>query len=216
MKKFCLAIVCLVALNLVISVPIYANDQEEKGKSEKIFDMNTFNETVEKAEKKSIVADKTEQNGTGLKITSKTRLSVYPTRKGVILVTKDKYKGLIPTGHAAIIYSKGTVIESLSKGVIKGKNDWKKSKGTCYGVTVKSTNQKQDESSANGCKGKIGKPYNYNFLNVNTRKKFYCSQLVWAAYKDKYNINLNTSDFGKAVHPMELVATSKTYKIYEK
>lgn len=38
-------------------------------------------------------------------------------QEGGILVTKDKYKGLIPTGHAAIIYTKNSVIESLSKGV---------------------------------------------------------------------------------------------------
>lgn len=49
-------------------------------------------------------------------------------QEGGILVTKDKYKGLIPTGHAAIIYTKNSVIESLSKGVVKGKNDWNTTK----------------------------------------------------------------------------------------
>lgn len=47
-------------------------------------------------------------------------------------------------------------------------------------------------------------------------KKFYCSQLVWAAFKDNYGIDLDTSDFGDAVHPMELVNSSKTYTIYKK
>jgi len=29
-------------------------------------------------------------------------IGTYPRRKGVILVTKDKFKGIIPTGHAAL------------------------------------------------------------------------------------------------------------------
>jgi len=66
------------------------------------------------------------------------------------------------------------------------------------------------------CKGKIGKPYNYNYLNVKTRKKFYCSQLVWAAFKDKYKINMNRSEYGAAVHPLELVASSETMLLYRK
>lgn len=48
------------------------------------------------------------------------------------------------------------------------------------------------------------------------KEKFYCSQLVWAAFKDNYGIDLDTSDFGDAVHPMELVNSSKTYTIYKK
>ena len=29
----------------------------------------------------------------------------YPVRKGTILVTSDAYKGLIPTGHAAMVWN---------------------------------------------------------------------------------------------------------------
>lgn len=140
----------------------------------------------------------------------------YPERKGIILVTKDKYKGLIPTGHAAIIYSPNTVIESLSKGVTQGKNNWYKSKTTCYGIMAKRASLNQSASAAEWCKNKIGKPYNYNYLNVKTRKKFYCSQLVWAAFKDKYKINMNRSEYGAAVHPLELVASSETMLLYRK
>lgn len=58
--------------------------------------------------------------------------------------------------------------------------------------------------------------YNYNYFNVKTRAKFYCSHLVWASFKDKYKIDLNTSAFGRAVHPLELVSTSKTRTVYKK
>lgn len=144
----------------------------------------------------------------------------YPTRKGVILVTADAYKGLIPTGHAAIIYSNKKVIEALSGGVTYGANDWNKAKTTCYAVTTYKTTREKDEQAADYCKGKIGKPYNYNYYDMGTRKKFYCSHLVRSAYLDKFNIDLNTSDFDlgklKAIHPLELATTDKTYMIYAK
>lgn len=46
-----------------------------------------------------------------------TQIGTYPTRRGVILVTPDPYMNLIPTGHAAIVWDKQNVIESLSNGV---------------------------------------------------------------------------------------------------
>lgn len=65
----------------------------------------------------------------------------------------------------------------------------------------------------------MNKPYNWNFYRMDYRDKFYCSHLIRAGYLDLYNINLETSDFNvgtamKAIHPMELVNTSKTSLIY--
>lgn len=149
----------------------------------------------------------------------------YPTRKGVILVTGDKYKGIIPLGHAAIIYSASYVVESVSEGVVLGKNNWNTTRDTCYGVTVSGTTANQDAQAADYCYSKINKPYNYNYYDMGTRSKFYCSHLVWSSFKDLFGIDLNTSDFdirigslviATAIHPMELVDTSKTYTIYVK
>ena len=145
-----------------------------------------------------------------------TETGPYPTRRGVILVTPDAYKDLIPTGHAAIVWSKKKVVESLSDGVGMHNNNWKTKKKEIYGVTVASTDTGKDRSAALWCKKQIGKSYNFNYFNVKTRKKFYCSQLIWAAYKDKYGIDLNTNLYGKAVHPMELVNTDKTALIDSK
>lgn len=140
----------------------------------------------------------------------------YPTRKGVILVTQDSYKNLLPTGHSAIIYSKNYVVEATSRGVVKGKNNWNQVRKTCFGVTVKATTIAQDAKAADWCYKQRSKPYNYNYLNVNTRKKFYCAQLIWAAFKDLYKIDLNMYYFKNAVHPVELINTSKTKIIYRK
>ena len=144
----------------------------------------------------------------------------YPRRYGVILVTADKYKGLIPTGHAAIVWSYDRVVESLPQGVTTGNNDWYKSKITCFGITAYGTTASQDSAASNWCYSQKGKPYNYNYFNTGTRKSFYCSQLVWAAYKDLYGINMNTPAFvttlGNPVHPLELVASPATYIVYQK
>lgn len=152
--------------------------------------------------------------------TASRRMDVYPYRKGVILVTMDAYKDLIPTGHAAIIYDTFNVVESLAVGVTTGGNDWYRTKTTCYGVAMLHTNMAQDRKAANYCYNQIGKPYNYNYYNMTTRKKFYCSQLIYAAYLDKFGIDLNTAwfDVGSlhAIHPGELVLSPETYKIYQK
>lgn len=138
----------------------------------------------------------------------------YPTRQGAILVTSDAYKGLIPTGHAAIVFSKTSVVESLSDGVTIGKNNWKQTKNKFYGVSVTKTSAKDDRKAARWCYKQKGKSYNYNFLNVKTRKKFYCSQLIYAAFLDNFNIDLNTSLFGAAIHPMEIVDSPQTIVSY--
>jgi cell wall-associated NlpC family hydrolase len=44
---------------------------------------------------------------------------------------------------------------------------------------------------ASYCLAQVGKPYNLNFLNAETEKSFYCSQLAYKAYK-QVGIDLNT------------------------
>ncbi|SFB41300.1 Uncharacterized protein YycO, partial [Acetitomaculum ruminis DSM 5522] len=155
-------------------------------------------------------------SGRGLKTSGK-----WTNRKGVILVTKDKWY-ILPLGHAAIIYDKRHVVEAQLEGVVLGDINWRKTKKTVYEVTPKSTTAKQDAAVANWCYRKVGKikDYNFNYLDINTRKRFYCSQLIYAGYKDLYGIDLNTSKFktplGNPIHPMELVTTPKTRIIYKR
>lgn len=142
----------------------------------------------------------------------------YPKRKGIILITKDPY-GSLPTGHAAIVFSAKYVIESLDIGVVYGDNKWYESKTSCAAGSCHATSAKQDAKAADWCDKQVGKPYNYNLFNINTRSRFYCSQLVWATFKDNFNINLNTIAFmipfrGNPVHPVELLCTSNTYTSY--
>lgn len=140
-----------------------------------------------------------------------------PTTKGKILVTSDAYKNLIPTGHAAMVYSASQVVESVKAGVKWGKNNWEKNKSAVYGLIVVNGSINGSEAAATEyCRLRVNKySYNYNYLDVWTRSRFYCSQLVWAAYYDTYGINLNTATFGEAIHPMELVNSPETILIYE-
>jgi hypothetical protein len=47
------------------------------------------------------------------------------------------------------------------------------------------------EEIAAYCLAQVGKPYNINFLDAETEKAFYCSQLAYKAYQ-RHGINLNT------------------------
>lgn len=201
----------------------------------KIFNKTEVTKLVKKAQAKKITVDKVSVSTVAKKVASATNYSAvssystgsgsgsgttvsgtYPTRKGTILVTKDAYKNLIPTGHAGIVLNQYTVIESLADGVQYAPSDWRTRYKTCYGVTVTSTTAAQDAQVVDYIVNQkwVGKPYNYNYFNVNTRSKFYCSQVVWAGFKDCLGIDLNTSTFGAAVHPMELVSTDKTRTLF--
>lgn len=140
----------------------------------------------------------------------------YPTRAGSILVTDDKYMGIIPSGHAGIVYNSSTVVESLEDGVIARANKWDEYYTTCTGLDVIRTNASQESVVASWAHRQVGKDYNFDFYNVDTRSVFYCSQLVWAAYLDNYGIDLDTDWFGEAIHPAELIITSETTVTYRK
>ena len=207
-KKNLLGCILLMMVLLLTNIsPAFA-----QAKDDYTIDMKQVEADWEKAAKVPVVSDKTVEGSKGI---TPMATGTYPTRKGVILVTPDKLKGIIPTGHAAIIYNSTTVVESLSGGVTTGANNWNKVRSKTYGVTVSGTTTTQDSNAANWCYNQRGKSYNWNYLNVLTRSSFYCSHLVWAAFKDLYGIDLNTSSYGAAVHPMELVNTSRTSKIYE-
>jgi Uncharacterized distant relative of cell wall-associated hydrolases len=142
------------------------------------------------------------------------RPAKYPIAKGFILVTDDKYKGVVPSGHAGIVYSVDTAIESMPEGVVKKANTWWSRYNTCYGGYVKDTTQAVKNQAADWAAKQLGKPYNYDFYNINTTQKFYCSQLVWASYKKTVGIDLNASVCGQAIHPAELSSSSKVQICY--
>ena len=136
--KVNLGLLFVISSNLSnVSALDYTNDQDT------IFPKEEVNELITKANNLEINRDD--------KLKTRTSTGTYPTRKGVILVTDDAYKGVIKTGHSAIIYTSSTVVEANEPGVEIGPNNWNTSKNQAYAVTVKDTTSKQDISAANYC-----------------------------------------------------------------
>lgn len=140
----------------------------------------------------------------------------YPNRTGSILITDDKFSGLIPTGHAAIVWDREAVIESLGEGVVWNHNNWYKTHGNVWGLAVKGTTWSEDSDAAIWCSEQVGKPYNYNFLDTSRRDAFYCSHLVWAGYYDTTGVDISTSAWGPAIYPIEILDSPNVRKIYQK
>ncbi|KPB05717.1 hypothetical protein [Bacillus sp. CHD6a] len=211
MKKMLVSLFCgviILAGGLVPTVS-HANSQsaEEKIISEQLEAFDKIDHEIKSAAI-TIQADKGAKSG-DVTVMGGT----YPTRKGVILVTKDgKYGSLV--GHAGIIYSSTSTVESFpSGGVGTYSNNWTKY-STVYGITTRGTTTTQDASVANRAYSHKGKDYNWDFTNINTTSKFYCSQLVYEGYK--YITGLNLNQGGGIVFPIDLVQSSHTYTIYSK
>lgn len=214
----------LILSNISVTMALEKNDNSNGYTYEDLVDENEIIEADKKARNVEVEVDTKDINQDNDVSVCSTTTGTYPSRKGVILYTNSKYKGIIKTGHAAMVYSDKAVYEALSKGVVKGKNNWNSKKrkdiGDVWAMSVKGTSAAQDAKAAEYCKKQLGKPYNYAFASINKRDSFYCSHLVYAAYKDTCYVDLNTSKFdgslsSKAIHPSELRDGPKTKVIYK-
>ena len=209
-------------MNLCIVTVVYADESKELAATPTQQELNAMMPSQQELEsvKESVdskpIYEHKKDGETQSTTLASTSTGTYPTYKGTILVTADKFSGIIPTGHAAIIFRYDAVIESLAQGVTWGPNDWNYSKQTAYGAEVKGVTSLEAQAAANWCFNQEGKPYNYNFFDTATRDRFYCSQLVWAAFYDLYDIDISTSDFGAAIYPMEILNSPNVQVIYRK
>ncbi len=141
---------------------------------------------------------------------------------GDIIVALRQYNSSFPVvGHAAIVardYNK--TIESHPKnaspigvdGVSIYTNNWGLKHGALlvrpYNVTTQ-----QYLAAADFAASKVGCKYNWNFFNTTTTKKYYCSQLVWQAWKAA-GVNTNVGTFPDGiVSPADLVNSKTTYVV---
>jgi hypothetical protein len=119
-------------------------------------------------------------------------------------------------GKSGSLVVNGTLID----GVQTEPNNWNFSTrhSTCFGLDVTATNASQEAVATDWCARQKGKKFTINFFDMDSRDKFYCSKLVWAAYKDNFGVDLNTDEYkttlGNPVHPMELVHSSRTALVY--
>ncbi|SFJ11330.1 Uncharacterized protein YycO [Terrisporobacter glycolicus] len=236
-KKFLLTIMSALMISMPITTKSFALeevpentevDQKTIQEQQDLFD--ELDKQIQSNPDKMIEPDKQDdvqkvRTKRSLRSSRKRSPRKYPTRKGVILVTSDGKSGQL-LGHAGIIYTPKKTIESFpasglaadsgksKNGVYYYDNIWNKRFEKVYALNVKNTSKKIDASAADYAEYYIGKPYNWNFADIETNKKFYCSQLVYKAYKHKAHKNLN---YGKGpVHPIDLVKTKHTSIIYSK
>lgn len=178
--------------------------------SQQLAEFDRLDKQIKENRSKMVLPDKASDNGSKMPTLAST--GSYPTRKGVILVTKDgKFGSLV--GHAGIVYNSSTTVESFPDGgVATYSNTWNTRYNTVYGATTSGTDSTQDASAADYAYGYRGTAYNWNFLDIETTARFYCSQLVYKAYKTKTGLNLNQG--GGIVSPIDLIQSSNTYTIY--
>lgn len=138
----------------------------------------------------------------------------YPTKTGSVLVTRDGFLDKL-VGHACIVYNSSSTVESFpGSGVGTYPNDWNTRYNVVYGTEVNKASTDQNQSAASYAYEHIGSPYNWNFLNPDTTDSFYCSQLVYQAYKQTSGIDLNYN--GGMVVPIDLVNSDLTDLVYTK
>ncbi len=119
-------------------------------------------------------------------------------------------------GHAAVVADvSGYTVESLgNKGDMNGVrhwvNDWTTRYGKVKGLRGSGADETDYSYAASYARLQIGKPYNYNFFNIEKTSSFYYSQLVWRAF---FNLNFDLND-GWAVCPVDLIESPLSYAFY--
>lgn len=147
--------------------------------------------------------------------------------KGDVLVSYDLNSGssAIGFGHAAIVSrKKAKTVEAWHKnwspikqhGVRRYNNNWG-SRKKVYGLWVKKSNNTKYVNAAKYAEKQADqkKPYNLNFFDKKTTKKFYCSQLAWRAWKNQGH-DIDNIKIDSVVSPMELVNSNNTKVFYHK
>ena len=143
-------------------------------------------------------------------------------RDGVICVT-DSYASVdwFNNGHAGIVaaapYYRATIEANPNVGVQVRYGDWASrfpSKNV-WQAGVHATTVQQDHDAAVWAATQLGKPYKFP-TTLGNRDAYYCSHLVYAAYKDTAGVNLDTIKWPGFIHPFELLDTSNVSIVYRR
>lgn len=145
---------------------------------------------------------------------------------GDIIYEKNGFGGL--TGHIAIVEgiqydsSKNMkyvrIVEAIKSGVCRSvldddRVDWK----DAYVYRVKDSSFDQQMAAVNFCIGQIGKKYKLDLTNRGideNQKSWYCSRLVWAAYKNQgIDIETTGSINEPGITPRDIMRSSKVQNI---
>ena len=143
-------------------------------------------------------------------------------RDGVICVTNSvsTIAGIkVDHGHAGIIaaepYYYATIEANRDKGVHVAYGDWmQKYTGTIWQVGVNSTSVQEDHLAAVSAAEHLHKKYKFPVM-LDNRNEFYCSHLVYAAYKDATGVDLAVGKIPGLILPYDLLNPDIVSLIYK-
>lgn len=145
---------------------------------------------------------------------SRAPMGSWSWRAGVICINDSKTSGF-EHGHAGMIAPDNyrySIVEAVPEGVRIRPGQWQD--GKVWQVSVKGTTGAQDNAVAQWAATKEGNPYHANFVDTSPRDRFYCSHLVWAAYKDVTGTDIGEGRWLSIIFPYELMNTNDTTLIY--
>lgn len=188
-----------------------------------------YEKNMEILKRKPLVVD--------VKNRQRARIGSWSWRDGVICLTDGgKQVAFVNSWHAAIVVPQWyyAVVEAgPDNGVFQTTSPNSDAKNNqfliryeskqVWQVGIKGTTVQQDWKAGEWAGKQVGKPYNKNvFGDIRRTDKFYCSQLVWAAYYYTcgYDLDMgaNNSGNGKTwrIHPKEILDHPGTAIIYRK
>lgn len=122
-------------------------------------------------------------------------------------------------GHVGIYYTSDTIVESMPRDGVRtlSRLNKKVSKGSKI-FTLDGVEQSIKNGAANWAWSQIGCKYSYNFATnrlTSTAGDKNCSKLVWSAYKQAGNLDIDSNE-GLGVYPKDILnhKLSKVYKTY--
>lgn len=221
MKKIKNFFIILLSACLVNTWPVYAEEQEYVSEEEREFyeyfnlnknDVEEYSQNLfEEAQKAPIVPDKMDNGFT------RSVSGTWSWRDGVICVC-DSYTSFLNHGHAGIVAAAphyySTIEANPNKGVQVVRGDWpSRFKPRVYQAGVISTSVAQDQKAAKKAASFLEKPYSL-LSTLTTTDTFYCSQLVYQAYRLGAGVSLPHGLPG-IITPSDLLhagATEVTYR----
>lgn len=212
MKKVISTFLSFLLVFGILATPSFATELEETKEmpsvEQQLQDFENFEDNLQLQPDKKLVITNSTTGGVSTLATT----GSYPTRKGSILVT-DGLRVDSLVGHAGIVLSSSYTIESFPSGGVQYKYDkWTSRYSKVWGVSTSSTSAAQDVEAADWAVAQKGDPYNYIFTDIENTSKFYCSQLVYKAFKTKTGVNVNW--LGGIVTPADIVNSGETYTFY--
>ncbi|WP_051286732.1 YiiX/YebB-like N1pC/P60 family cysteine hydrolase [Paenibacillus taiwanensis] len=117
-------------------------------------------------------------------------------------------------GHAGIVSNVSALtVESFpADGVQKHTNDWR-GRTNVYALSVKGASSSNYANAASYAENQVGKSYNWWFINPWRDDAFYCSQLVWKAWKSQ-GIDVDYVTIDPIVTPIEIAKSGNTVIYY--